>query len=125
MARTKKVKDIIVEPTIEQSEYISISSMFAGKDLLKDSSNLNTKLNPENHYFQDIHRLDPEGDLPFYYVIHFDNLQYKGGPYKTIYQANKDCAIKLYELYNLEETPIIECEKKIIKKDENNTEMDI
>ena len=108
---TKKVKEVVVEPTIELIP-MSISTMFGGKDLLKDGSNLNTKLNTENHYFQDVHRLDPEGPLPFYYVISFDGTQYKGGPYKTIYDANRGCVIKLYELNNLDELPIIKCETK-------------
>lgn len=108
---SKKIKEIVVEPTIQEIP-ISISSMFGGKDLLKDGSNLNTKLNVDNHYFQDVHRLDPEGKLPFYYVIHFDNIQYKGGPYKTIYDANKACAKKLYELYNIDDEIVIKCETK-------------
>ena len=114
---SKKTKEIVVEPTIQEIP-ISISSMFRGKDLLKDASNLNTKLNVDNHYFQDVHRFDPEGSHPFYYVVHFDNVQYKGGPYKTSYEANRACAIKLYELYNLDEEPIIKCEVKKEKQPE-------
>lgn len=108
-----KVKEVAVQPTVEQIN-ISISNTFSGKDLLKDGSNLNTKLNIENHYFQDVHRFDPEGTHPFYYVVFFDNIQYKGGPYKTVYDANRACAAKLYELYNLDYEPIIKCE---VKKD--------
>ena len=103
---SKKAQQEEVIPTIEE-KYISISTMFGGKDLLKDGSNLNTKLNSDNHYYQHVHRLDPESDHPFYYVIDYDSIQYKGGPYKTIYIANIACTKKLYELYNLEEEPVI------------------
>lgn len=116
---SKKQKEEVIIPVTVEESYISISTFFKTKDLLKDSSNLNTKLNIENHYFSDVHRLDPEGPLPFYYVVHFENKQYKGGPYKTIYDANRACAAKLYELYNLDETPIIECEIKKLKPQES------
>lgn len=102
----KKTKQEEIIPTVEET-YIPISTMFGGKDLLKDGSNLNTKLNPENHYYQHVHRLDPDSNLPFYYVINYDSIQYKGGPYKDIYVANIECAKKLYQLNNLEEEPII------------------
>lgn len=103
---SKKAKQEEVIPTIEE-EFISISTMFGGKDLLKDGSNLNTKLNSDNHYYQHVHRLDPESDYPFYYVIDYDSIQYKGGPYKTIYIANIECTKHLYLLNNLEEEPVI------------------
>ena len=118
---SKKVKEEEILSTVKE-EYISISTMFGGKDLLKDGTNLNVKVNLENHYFQHIHRLEPESDTPFYYVINFDGVQYKGGPYKDIYIANRACALKLYELYNLEETPIIKCETKKYKDELNNDE---
>lgn len=103
---SKKIQQELVIATVEET-HVPLSTMFGGKDLLKDGSNLNTKLNPENHYYQHVHRLDPEGKLPFYYVIDYDCIQYKGGPYKDIYVANIECAKKLYQLNNLEEEPII------------------
>lgn len=53
---SKKAQQEEVIPTIEE-KYISISTMFGGKDLLKDGANLNTKLNSDNHYYQHVHRL--------------------------------------------------------------------
>lgn len=113
---TKKLDEVLIEPVIEQS-YISIIDMFGGKDLLKDGSNLSVKVNVENHYFQHIHRLGSNPKCPFYYVINFDNIQYKGGPYKDIYVANRACTAKLYELYNLEDQLIIKCDTKKYKEE--------
>jgi hypothetical protein len=103
---TKKVNDIVPEPIIELSS-MSITDMFGGKDLLKDGSNLSVKVNIENHYYQHVHRIGSNPKYPFYYIINFDSIQYKGGPYKDIYAANIECAKKLYQLYNLEEEPVI------------------
>lgn len=107
----KKIKEGVVLTSLEETS-IPLSSLFGDKDLLKDGSNLNTKLNPENHYFQHVHRLAPDSHYPFFYVINFDNKQYKEGPYKTIYDANKACAKKLYELYNIDDEIVIKCEIK-------------
>ena len=109
---TKKIKEGVIQPVLKEELISSLNDLFSGKDLLKDSSNLSTKLNVENHYFQDVHRLDPESNYPFYYIVFFDNKKYTEGPYKTIYDANRACTIKLYELYNLEEEPIIKCDIK-------------
>lgn len=108
---SKKIKEGVVLTSLEETS-IPLSSLFGNKDLLKDGTNLNTKLNLENHYFQHVHRLAPDSDYPFYYVINFDNKQYKEGPYKTIYDANRACAKKLYELYNIKDEIIIKCETK-------------
>jgi len=102
---TKKVKEPEVIATIEELS-IPLSNQFGGRDLLKDGSNLNTKLNEENHYFQHIHRFYEE-PYPYSFVIVFDGIKYVGGPYKDAYVANIACAKKLYELNNLEEEPII------------------
>lgn len=102
---TKKTKEVEVIATIEET-HIPISTLFNGKDLLKDGSNLNTKLNIENHYFQHIHRLHEE-PYPYSFVIVFDGIKYVGGPYKDAYVANIACAKKLYQLNNLEEEPTI------------------
>jgi len=109
---TKKTKEEIVQPLLEETS-IPLSSLFGDKDLLKDGTNLNTKLNRENHYFQHVHRLAPDSTHPFYYVINFDGTQYKEGPYKTIYEANRACANKLYELYNIDDEVVIKCEQKV------------
>ncbi len=111
MSKKNKEKDIITPQLEEQT--IPLSTLFGNKDLLKDGSNLNVKLNNDNHYFQHVHRLAPDTTHPFYYVINFDNKQYKEGPYKTIYEANRACAKKLYELYNIDDGHIvIKCECK-------------
>ena len=102
---TKKTKESEVIATIEET-YVPISNQFGGRDLLKDGSNLNTKLNEENHYFQHIHRFNEE-PYPYSFVVVFDGIKYVGGPYKDAYVANIACAKKLYQLNNLEEDPVI------------------